>query len=136
MITAKSSFPVFIVDSIHLSKEFYTKNFNFNVVFENEWYIHFVSDSGIQIGFMLPEQETQPQMFQNAFKGSGVIFSLEVENAEDAYKEAKSSSLSIVLDLRKEDWGQYHFCIKDPNGIYLDIIQTFVPTPEYEESYV
>jgi len=135
MIRAKSSFPVFIVDSISLSKEFYTKNFNFNIAFENEWYIHLVSDSGIQIGFMLPEQKSQPEIFKSSFKGQGAIFSLEVENAEDAFSQAKSNSLTILLDLKREDWGQYHFCIKDPNGIYLDIIESFTPTQEHEDGY-
>ncbi|MBL6973787.1 MAG: VOC family protein [Sulfurimonas sp.] len=129
-IQTKASFPVFIVEDLNKAKEFYVNNFDFNVVFENEWYIHFVSNSGIQIGFMLPNQPTQPDIFHNTSNGDGVIFSIEVDSADEAYKNAKENSLKIVLELKSEDWGQYHFCIKDPNGIYLDIVQSFEPTEE------
>jgi uncharacterized glyoxalase superfamily protein PhnB len=114
---------------------FYSSYFGFDVAFENEWYLHLVSESGIQVGFMLPSQPTQPDIFHKAHDGNGIIFSLEVDNADFAYTEAKKHSLDIVLELRSEDWGQYHFCIKDPNGIYLDIVQAIEPTEEYQQGY-
>jgi len=59
-----------------------------------------------------------------------------VEDADSAFEIAKSKSLDIVLELRSEDWGQRHFCIRDPNGVYLDIVQSFEPTEEYQSDYV
>jgi uncharacterized glyoxalase superfamily protein PhnB len=41
-----------------------------------------------------------------------------------------------VLDIRTEDWGQRHFCVEDPNGIHLDVVQAVAPTAAYAESYV
>jgi uncharacterized glyoxalase superfamily protein PhnB len=136
MIEPKSSFPVFTVANLAAAKSFYTENLDFDVVFSGEWYIHLVSKSGVQVGFLLPDQPTQPPIFQNPYRGEGVIFSLEVEDADAAFEAAKSKSLNIVLELRSEDWGQRHFCIKDPNGICLDIVQSFAPTEEYEGDYV
>lgn len=78
----------------------------------------------------------QSPMFQKPYLGEGVIFSLEVDDADAAFAVATSKSLDIVLGLRSEDWGQRHFCIKDPNGIYLDIVQSFEPTEEYRGDYV
>ena len=135
MIKPNSSFPVFIVVNLSLAKDFYIKHLNFNVVFENEWYLHLVSESGIQMGFMLPYQPTQPDIFHKAYDGNGIIFSLEVDDVESAFTEAKAKALDIVLELRSEEWGQYHFCIKDPNGIYLDIVQAIEATQEYQEGY-
>ena len=135
MIKTNSSFTVFIVENIVLTKEFYSSYFGFDVAFENEWYLHLVSGAGIQVGFMLPDQPTQPDIFHKSYGGTGVIFSLEVKDVESAYSDAKTNSLDIVLELRAEDWGQHHFCIKDPNGIYLDIVQTFEPTEEYQQGY-
>ena len=132
---AKSSFPVFIVKNLDVAKSFYTQNLGFEVVFSGDWYIHLISKSGVQVGFMLPDQPTQPVMFQKPHSGSGVIFSLEVEDADAAYAYAKSKSLDIALELRSEDWGQRHFCIQDPNGVYLDIVQSFEPTEEYQSDY-
>ena len=136
MIEPKSSFPVFTVDNLEAAKSFYTENLGFDVVFSGDWYIHLVSRSGVQLGFLLPDQPTQPPIFQKSFNGEGVILSLEVEDADTAFAAAKSKSLNIVLELRSEDWGQRHFCIQDPNGIYVDIIQSFEPSEEYQADYV
>ena len=136
MIEPKSSFVVFIVESLDAAKSFYTSNLGFEVVFSGDWYIHLISKSGIQIGFMLPDQPSQPEIFQKAFPGEGAIFSLEVEDADAAYEIVKSKSLHVVLDLKSEDWGQRHFCIQDPNGVYLDIVQSFEPTAEYQGDFV
>lgn len=136
MIEPKSSFPVFIVKDLDAAKSFYADHFGFHIVFSGDWYIHLVSESGIQVGFMLPDQPTQPSIFQEPHVGEGVIFSLEVEDADTAFSVAKSKELKIVLELRSEEWGQRHFCIQDPNGIYLDIVQSFEPTEEYQSSYV
>ncbi len=136
MITASSSFPVFIVANLDAAKAYYTASFDFTIVFENEWYLHLVSASGVQIGFMRPDQSTQPALFHPAYEGRGVIFSLEVEDVEAAYTDAREQGLNIVLELRSEDWGQRHFCVEDPNGIHLDVVQAIDPTAEYEESYV
>ena len=135
MINPNNSFPVFIVENINEAKTFYTNHFSFGVVFENEWYIHLVSDSGVQIGFLLPNQPTQPEIFQKPYNGIGAIFSLEVDNVESAYSEATKKSLNIVLELRSEDWGQHHFCIEDPNGIHLDIVKAIEPAEEYQKGY-
>jgi len=132
MINPKVSFPVFVVKNLSLAKNFYIKNFSFSVVFENEWYLHLISESGIQIGFMLPNQPSQPVAFHKAYDGSGVIFSIEVEDADDAYLEAKNHNLNIILDICSEDWGQRHFSMQDPNGIYLDIVQPIEPSAEYQ----
>ncbi len=136
MIEPKSSFPVFIVKNIEAAKSFCTENFGFDVVFSDNWYIHLVSTTDVQFGFMLPTQPTQPSIFQKAHVGEGVIFSLEVEGTDSAFATAKSKSLDIVLELWSEDWGQRHFCIQDPNGVYLDIVQSFELIEEYRSDYV
>jgi len=136
MIEPKSSFPVYIVKELTAAKSFYTENLGFDVVFSGDWYIHLVSKSGVQVGFMLPDQPTQPKIFQKPYPGKGVIFSLEVEDVDTAFAVAKSKSLHIILELQSEDWGQRHFCIQDPNGIFLDIVQSFEPTEEYQSDYV
>ena len=135
MIEPKNSFPLFTVNDLAAAESFYTENLGFHVVFSNEWYLHLISKAGVQVGFMLPEQPSQPPIFQKSYNGEGVIFSLEVDDADAAFTAAKSKSLNIVLDLRSEDWGQRHFCIEDPNGVHLDVVQAIEPTEEYQSDY-
>ena len=136
MIEPKGSFPVFIVKDLDVAKSFYLENLGSDVVFLGDWYIHLVSSSGVQVGFLLPDQPSQPSIFHKQHSGEGVIFSLEVADADAAYAAAKSQSLTIVLELRSEDWVQRHFCIQDPSGVHLDIVQSFEPTEEYRSDYV
>jgi len=135
VIKPNSSFPVLIVKNLDSAKIFYVSNLGFNIAFQNEWYIHLVSDSGIQVAFMLPKQPTQPEIFQKHYNGSGLIFSLEVDNADEAYAYAMDNSLNIVLSLRSEEWGQRHFVLEDPNGVYVDVVQATEPTEEYQSGY-
>ncbi len=74
MIETKSSFPVFIVKDIDAAKSFYLENLGFDVVFSGDWYIHLISKSGVQVGFMLPDKPTQPPIFQKSYVGEGVFF--------------------------------------------------------------
>lgn len=135
MIYPNSAFSVLIVDNLDNAKSFYVNNLGFNVAFQNEWYLHLVTESGIQLAFMLPNQPTQPEIFKTKTNGKGFIFSLEVDDADQAYSHAIDQALDIVLDLRSEEWGQRHFAIKDPNGVYIDVVQSIEPTEEYKSGY-
>jgi len=135
MINPNSAFPVLIVKDLDIAKSFYIDNFGFNIAFQNEWYLHLVSETGIQVAFMLPDQPTQPEIFRKLYNGNGLIFSLEVDDADKAYSYAKSKSLNIILDIRSEEWGQRHFALKDPNGVFVDIVQATDPTEEYKSDY-
>ena len=135
MINPNSSFSVLIVNDLDKAKTFYANNFGFSIAFQNEWYLHLVSESGIQVAFMLPNQPSQPDIFKKQFDGKGFIFSLEVDDAEQAYSHAKNNFLEIAIDLKSEEWGQRHFAIKDPNGVYVDVVQATEPTEEYKSGY-
>ncbi len=135
MIAPQAAFPLFIVARLDRAKDYYTHYFGFQVVFENEWYLHLAAATGIQVGFMLPKQLTQPDEFKTEYGGAGVIFSLEVDDADAAYAFAQSQGLDIFLTLRSEAWGQRHFSLRDPNGVYLDVVQAIEPAAEYQAGY-
>lgn len=135
MIKPNSSFFVLIVKDLDKAESFYINNFGFSIAFQNEWYLHLVSDAGIQLAFMLPNQPTQPEIFKKQHDGNGFILSLEVDDADQAYSHAKNNSLDIALDLKNEEWGQRHFAMKDPNGVYVDVVQATEPTEEYKSGY-
>lgn len=128
------AFPVFTVENLQKAKTFYCENFGFSAIFEVDWYIQLLSSTGIQLAFMLPGHPTQPEIFQKSYNGEGVIFSFDVDDVDSVYAEAKNLSMDIIFELTSEDWGQRHFSIRDPNGIYIDIFQMTEPAGEYDQS--
>ena len=58
-----------------------------------------------------------------------------MDDADSEYSKAKERNLDIALDIRSEDWGQRHFSVKDPNGVYVDIVQAIETSEEYQSGY-
>jgi len=44
-----------------------------------------------------------------------------VEDADKVYANARKKGLTIVRELRDEDYGQRHFMIKDPDKVLIDV---------------
>lgn len=78
----KRLFPITITTKLAKCKEFYTKFFNFEIVFEADWYIHMRHESGIEIAVMQPDLSNQPKFLHGAYAGEGVVYSFEVDDAK------------------------------------------------------
>lgn len=128
-------FPVLTTDRLAECGDFYIQHFGFTVAFEADWYIHLVSEKGIQLGFLQPNLQSQPKFLHRAYPGHGIIYSFEVDNIDQEYKKLKNSTIQILLDVRTEEWGQKHFMIKDPSGMVIDVVQAVEPTDEFKEKY-
>ena len=122
MIT-KKLFPITITTEINLCKEFYLKFFEFEVIFDSDWYIQLKNASGTELAFMLPNLENQPKSLHNPYSGSGVVLSFEVEDTEGEFVRLKELGATFELDLKDEEWGQKHCMLKDPSGMIIDIVQ-------------
>lgn len=128
-----------ISEKIEMSRDFYAKHFGFKVVFQNEWYIHMVSDTDarFQIAFMKPNHPTQPPVFQSGFGGKGLFITLEVKDVKALYETIKASGVAISYDLADEAWGERHFAIVDPNGVALNISQRLETVSDsYKDGFV
>lgn len=72
---------------------------------------------------MVPDVASQPMELHHAFTGKGVVLSLEVEDAEAEWHRLKDTKLDCIVELRDEEWGQRHFIVVDPAGVYVDVVQ-------------
>lgn len=112
-----------ITPLIKESKAFYTRTFQFGVVFESEFYLLMhTPDHQAEISFLLPEHESQQPLFRQAFDGKGIYLTIEVADVDSEYKRIKALGIPIVIELRDEPWGDRHFAVKDPNGIGVDVV--------------
>lgn len=127
-MNVRSLTPVIATDRLADSREFYEKHLGFQVIFENDWYIQMRStgEPPVDVAFVKPNHESQPPIFQPAYCGKGVIYTVEVDDAKKEYGR-KDAGLTIA----DEPWGERHFAVVDPNGIPVNISQLIGPANEY-----
>lgn len=127
MIEFQAMFPVMVANDLEALKQFYEDVFGFNAVyFEPNFYLHLVSpNTGAQLGFLVPNHESQPPFLHSRMVTDGYVISLEVVDAKTAYQQAKDLTLEVVMPLKDEAWGQRHFIIQDPAGFYVDIVEHY-----------
>jgi len=125
MINPIAMFPVFVVDDLARMKAFYETNFGFvSEFFQEDFYLHLLQpDSKAQLAFMVPDHPSQPVFLHSAASSTGMVISLEVTGAKDAYEQARQAELDIVFDYKTEAFGTAHFMVKDPAGLVVDIVE-------------
>ena len=118
MIEIDAMFPVMVTANLEAVKAFYESVFGFNAVFyDADFYLHLVSpNSGVQLGFLMPEHASQPDFLRPLMSPDGYVISLEVKDAAHAYAEAQKMDLTMAMELKEEVWGQVHFILEDPAG--------------------
>jgi catechol 2,3-dioxygenase-like lactoylglutathione lyase family enzyme len=110
-----------ITSKLQETREFYINHFNFEIKFENEWFV-LLQAGGHEIGFMLPDHPTQSPRFQHAYGGQGFWITIEVEDVDAEYQRIRGLGLPIEVKIRNEPYGDRHFVVVDPNGIGVDIV--------------
>lgn len=117
----KSLFPDICSTKIPESKAFYINLFNFDVVFELDWYIQLKSpkDENLQLAFVRLDHPSVPLAYQRL--PQGVVITIETDEVDHFYKKAQQLGCQMVLEICNEEWGQRHFMIVDPNGLLVDV---------------
>jgi uncharacterized glyoxalase superfamily protein PhnB len=108
------------------------KYFNFQLVYESDWYIELVTaQTPVNgISFTLAQREGG-----EIFNGKGIIISFEVDDVNKEYERLKSEGLIIHQELQDKPWGERSFVVNDPNGVHIYIYTLIQPTPEYQQIY-
>lgn len=113
-----------VTDKVRSSRDFYTRLFGAEVVYEGEgdWFVLLrIGDS--ELGFMQPALPSQAEIFRPAFAGQGVWIAVDVADAASEYRRLETLGAPIEVGLRDEPWGDRHFVVRDPNGIGVDVVQ-------------
>jgi catechol 2,3-dioxygenase-like lactoylglutathione lyase family enzyme len=131
----ESIYPVIGTDKIVASRDFYIRYFDFAVSFEAEWYISLKSKHNPRYELALLDygHASVPQAYRHPARG--VLINIEVAEVDGVYEKLKQEGLTMLLELRSEEWGQRHFITQDPNGLLIDVIQNIEPEGEYAQQY-
>lgn len=115
--------PLTITNKMRETADFYKELFEFEEVFTSDWYVQLAHQSGAEIAIMLPDLPNQPEFLRAQYAGKGVVFTFETDDAASSYKELKAKGAIFTLEPRDEEWGQRHFILEDPSGMYVDVVQ-------------
>ncbi|MEH6477784.1 MAG: VOC family protein [Sneathiella sp.] len=129
-------YPVIQTLNVSETADFFRENFDFQVVFEADWYVHLqsIENESVNIAILNGTHKTIPTEGRGV--SSSVIINFEVTDIDKIYSRAKTSGLPIVLDLKDEDFGQRHFITRDPNGLLIDVITPIEPKGEFVDQYI
>ena len=65
----------------------------------------------------------------------GLLLNFEIDDVDAEYARLKAAGLSILRDIKSEDFGQRHFITHDPAGVMIDVIKVIAPTAEFAAQY-
>ena len=117
-----SIYPVIGTDKIVASRDFYTRYFDFDIVFAADWYVSLKSRSNPN--YELAQLDYRHQSLPEAYRqpARGIVINVEVDNVDEVYSQLKEHGLPMVLEIKSEQWGQRHFITHDPNGILIAVL--------------
>ena len=130
----RGSYPLITTPHLFEARDFYVRHFGFEPLFQATWFVYLASPEGPALAFMHPDHPSSPPG-PEPFSGLGMIFTLEVEDAEAAHGSLVASGAPLVHPLTDEDWGQRRFMTRDPSGMLVDVVEQTEPTPEFWERY-
>lgn len=128
-----SFYPVLMSVDINTAKKFFIELFHFEVTFTSEWYISLKNEQDFELALIDSSHDTIPDKYKTECKG--IILNFEVEDVDSVYAEIKKNDVTILMDIKNEDFGQRHFMIESPDELIIDIIQNIPPSEEFLESY-
>ena len=117
MFVSKSSFHVLYTDNLQATYAFYNalgasikQALDDKVVVEmGDYSLHFILDT------TEPFEEYQYIARKNDY-GNGVLFYIEVEDLERAYKKVQNAGGVVKTDIKNNHWECKEFLFEDPNG--------------------
>lgn len=118
---ATQMFPVLVVENPAEAAIWYKQHLGFETVAGLGWYEHLRHDD-CELGFMAPGLHNQPEALRVKASAEGFVICFELEDLDTAWA-GWGSKQEVVLAPTREEWGQYHFIVKDNAGLLVDLIQ-------------
>jgi len=130
-----SYYPVLMTGDVAGTTAFYVKHFDFQPLFESDWYVHLrsVDSSRVNLGIVQGDHETIPE--EGRGRTLGLLINFEVRDPDAVYERILAAGLPVLRSLRDEPFGQRHFITRDPNGVLIDVIKPIAPSAEFLAQY-
>ena len=131
----QSSYPVVVTEKLAESRDFYAR-LGFEVVFEASWFVYLTvsGDSSSGIAFMSPDHPSRPPG-PESFSGDGILLTLQVEDSAGEHERLRGAGIELDHPLTDEPWGQRRFGLRDPAGVWVDVVEQIEPAPGFWDQY-
>jgi hypothetical protein len=104
------------------------------ITFEVDWVVFLSRPMGegrTGVCFMAPGLDHQLPQHRKAYEGDSVIFTFQVQDARRELAALRSKGIEPDVDIQDEPWGQRHFMMRDPAGVWVDIVEQIEPDPAF-----
>lgn len=133
-MAVSSIYPVLMTDRVADTAAFYREHFEFQIVFEADWYASLRRDAW-ELAILDRAHETVPLAIRGSAAG-GVLLNIEVTDVDAEYRRlVTTGALDAVLPLRSEPFGQRHFIVQGPDGVLIDVITPIEPDEEFAAQF-
>jgi catechol 2,3-dioxygenase-like lactoylglutathione lyase family enzyme len=124
-----------VTDRLAACRDFYTRVLGFVVVFEATWFVYVAAPASTHgIAFMAPDHPSRPPG-PEAFSGDGILLTLQVADAAAEFERLQALGVDTDHALTDEPWGQRRFGVRDPAGVWIDVVEQIEPAPGFWDRY-
>ena len=128
-------YPIIVTPHKNACRDFWAR-LGFQVGFDSAWFTWLAAEEGgASIAFMTPDHPSAPPG-PEVFGGRGMCFELQVEDADAAHAELAAAGVPVEYPLTTEPYGQRRFGLRDPAGLWVDVVQQVEPAAGYWERYM
>jgi catechol 2,3-dioxygenase-like lactoylglutathione lyase family enzyme len=130
----ESAYPVVVTDHVAACRDFYVHRLGFEVIFEATWFAY-LACGAVGVAFMTPDHPSQPPG-PARFSGEGMFLTLQVADAAAEFARLTHAGTEFAYGLADEPWGQRRFALRDPAGMWIDVVEQIAPKPGFWDPYV
>lgn len=126
----EDAYPLIVTDRLHETRDFYIERLGMTVAFELDWVVFLAAPAGDSqrgVCFMAAGLDHQHPDHRVPYRGSSLILTFQVDDAPRELEELRTRGFEPDVGLKDEPWGQRHFMMRDPSGVWVDVVQQIDP---------
>ena len=132
----RDRYPIVVTEYKVACRDFWQRYFGLDVLFDSDWFV-LLGDAqqGSVVAFMSPDHPSAPPG-PDTFSGLGMCLEIEVEDARQALADFQASDGRVDYPLSDEPFGQRRFGLRDPSGLWVDVVEQIAPQQGYWDRYM
>ena len=132
-----AAYPIVVTDRFRECRDFHTRWFGLEVVFEADWIAVLSAGGGVPAVAFMHSRSSRPRR-----RRRGPTTATECSSRcrwptrRRSTSGSRAAGLSFDLELKDEPWGQRRFGVVDPSGMWVDVVEQIEPAPGWWEPYL